>query len=315
MGLVSGSLITVVLILILVLLFVSKTVKIVEQGYVGVVKRFGKFHGIHSPGMAIILPLIDQLERVDIREAPRPGDTQEVITSDNVQVKVTATIFSQVVDAQMALFNVTSYAVAIDQLARTTLRAVFGSITLDQALTERKRINTELQNQMEAVTDSWGIRINRIEIVDLAPPSEILRAMSLQKEADQEKRANILQSEGKQQAAVNIADGQRQSAIKEAEGERAAAILRAEGLRQAAILEAEGRAQAIATVYSAIKSAAPDPTLVSILQLDTLAKFADSDNAKIVVPFESAGLMGAAQMLRSVLGGDGAAVPSANGAA
>ena len=158
---------------------------------------------------------------------------------------------------------------------------------------------------MEAVTDKWGIRINRIEIVEITPPPQILEALALQKQADQEKRAKILQSEGAQQSAINIADGAAKAAIRAAEGERQAAILRAEGNRQAAILEAEGRAQAIATVYGAIREANPDPSLIAILQLETLARFADSDNTKIVVPFESAALLGAAQALRSVL----AAVP------
>src|SRR4029077_12356829 len=161
------------------------------------------------------------------------------------------------------------------QLSRTTLRAVFGGISLDEALSQREHINAQLQSQMESVTDKWGIRINRIEIVDILPPQQILNAMALQKQADQEKRAAILQSEGQQQSAVNIADGQRQAAIKQAEGEKQAAILRAEGTRQAAILESEGRAQAITTVYSSITAAHPDPTLVAILQLDTLSKFAD----------------------------------------
>jgi len=216
---------------------------------------------------------------------------------------VNATIFSQVVDARLALFSVSNYSVAIDQLARTTLRAVFGSLTLDEALSQRERINVQLQEQMESVTDKWGIRINRIEIVDITPPAQILQALALQKTADQEKRAAILQSEGKQQSAVNIADGQRQAVIKQAEGERQAAILRAEGARQAAILEAEGRAQAIQTVYGAIKAADPNQTMVAILQLDTLAKFAASDNSTVVVPYESAGLLGAAQALRNVLNG------------
>jgi regulator of protease activity HflC (stomatin/prohibitin superfamily) len=130
---------------------------------------------------------------------------------------------------------------------------------------------------------------------------QILQALALQKQADQEKRAKILQSEGTQQSAVNVADGDRQAAIKNAEGERQAAILRAEGNRQAAILEAEGRAQAIATVYSAITAANPDPTLVAILQLDTLSKFAASPNTKIAIPAESAALMGAVQAIQSVL--------------
>jgi regulator of protease activity HflC (stomatin/prohibitin superfamily) len=174
-------------------------------------------------------------------------------------------------------------------------------MTLDDALSERERINTDVQQQMEVVTDKWGIRISRIEIVEIAPPPQILLALALQKQADQEKRATILQSEGTQTSAINVAEGAAQASVRAAQGERQAAILRAEGNRQAAILEAEGRAEAIATVYGAIKKAAPDPTLVAILQLDALARFADSDNAKIVVPFESAGLMGAAQALRSVL--------------
>jgi regulator of protease activity HflC (stomatin/prohibitin superfamily) len=154
---------------------------------------------------------------------------------------------------------------------------------------------------MESVTDKWGIRINRIEIVDITPPQTILNALALQKQADQEKRALILKSEGQQQSAINIADGQKQAQIKTAEGDKQSAILRAEGQKQAAILTAEGRAQAIGTVYTAIQQANPNPTLVSILQLDTLSKFAESENAKIVVPVETAGLMGAAQVLRGVL--------------
>jgi regulator of protease activity HflC (stomatin/prohibitin superfamily) len=244
-----------------------------------------------------------------MRETPVPGDRQEVITRDNVVVTVNATIFTQVVDAKQALFSVKNFDVAIDALARTALRSVIGTMTLDQALSERERINTDVQEQMEVVTDKWGIRISRIEIVEIAPPPQILQALALQKTADQEKRAKILQSEGLQQSAINVAEGDAQAAVKAAEGQRQSAILRAEGARQAAMLEAEGRAQAIETVYTAIKKAGPDPTLVAILQLDTLAKFADSDNAKIVVPYESAALLGAAQALRSVLDG----VPS-NGA-
>ncbi len=287
---------------LLIIIALAQAIKVVQQGYVGVVQRFGRYVApVRPPGVTLIVPFIDRLVRVDMRETPRTGDRQEVITADNVAVAVNATIFSQVVDAQAALFAVSNYFVAIDQQARTTLRNAFGNVTLDQALSQRERINASMQEQMEQVTDKWGIRISRIEIVDITPPAQILQAMALQKQADQEKRARILQSEGQQMSAVNIADGNRQAQIKNAEGERQANILRAEGQRQALILEAEGRAQAIATVYSAIKTAAPDPTLVAILQLDTLAKFADSDNTTIVVPAESAALLGAAQALRSVI--------------
>ena len=175
-----------------------------------------------------------------------------MITKDNVVVTVNATIFTQIVDAKQALFSVANFDVAIDALARTALRSVIGTLSLDESLSERERINTDVQSQMEAVTDKWGIRIARIEIVEIAPPPQILQALALQKQADQEKRAKILQSEGDQQSAINLADGAAKAAIRAAEGEREAAILRAEGNRQASILEAEGRAQAIASVYGAI---------------------------------------------------------------
>jgi regulator of protease activity HflC (stomatin/prohibitin superfamily) len=284
-----------------VLLVLARAVRVVQQGTVGVVKRLGQFRSIREPGITFLMPLIDQLTRVDIRESPRTGDRQEVITRDNVAVAVNATIFSQVVDAKAALFQVSDYRVAIEQQARTTLRNAFGNVSLDEALSERERLNADMQHQMETVTDKWGIRINRIEIVDITPPAAILQAMALQKQADQEKRAQILQSEGRQQSAVNIADGERQAAVKAAQGQREAAILRAEGARQAAILEAEGRSRAIATIYSAIKESQPDPTLVAILQIDALEKLAASDSSKLVVPVETAGLLGAAQALRTVI--------------
>ena len=303
-----AGIVVVVLIVIVGLATLRSMVNIVQQGQVGVVKRLGEYRKTHEPGLVIIMPFVDTLQTVDMREVPVPGDRQDVITKDNVVVTVNATIFTQVVDAKQALFSVKNFDVAIDALARTALRSVIGTMTLDEALSERERINTDVQEQMEVVTDKWGIRISRIEIVEIAPPPQILQALALQKQADQEKRAKILQSEGEQQSAINVAQGQSQAAIKAAEGEKQAAILRAEGARQAAILEAEGRSQAIQTVYGAIRAADPDQTLVAILQLDTLSKFADSPNSTIVVPYESVGLMGAAETLRGVLG-----VASSNG--
>jgi len=295
------GLVIVALVVVVLVVALRQMVNIVQQGEVGVVKHLGEYRKTYEPGLVIIAPFIESLQRVDMREIPRPGDRQDVITKDNVVVNVNATIFTQVVDARQALFSIANFDVAIDALARTALRSVIGTMTLDQALSERERINTDVQQQMEAVTDKWGIRINRIEILAIAPPPNILEALALEKQADQEKRAKILQSEGQKQSAINVAEGDAQATVRKADGNRQAAILRAEGGRQAAILEAEGRSQAISTVYAAIKKGEPDPTLVAILQLDALAKFAESDNAKIVVPFESAGLLGAAQTLRSVL--------------
>ena len=289
------------IIVLLVIATIIKSVRIVQQGYEGVVTRFGEFKDIKNPGLTFIFPFIEQMRIVDVRETPRTGDRQQVITRDNVAVIVNATIFSQVVDVRLALFTNSDYLVSVDNLARTSVRAVFGSITLDEAFSQRERIGTLLQTQMEEATDKWGVRINRVEVLEITPPEQILQAMALQKQADQEKRARILESEGQQQSAVNVADGQRQAAIKEAEGAQQSAILRAEGQRQALILEAEGRAQAITSVYAAIAQQDPSPSLIAILQLDTLAKFAASENTKLIIPAESAALLGAVQAIKSVM--------------
>jgi regulator of protease activity HflC (stomatin/prohibitin superfamily) len=331
----SGTEIVLVIVLVVVAIIVLstfyKSVKLIQQGTVGVQKRLGQYHSVRNPGVAMLVPFIDQVQTVDVREVPRTGDQQDVITKDNVSVLVSATIFSQVVDPKAALFSVSNYEVAIFQLARTALRAVFGGLTLDEALTERERINAELQGHMEPVTDKWGVRINRIEIVDIVPPTNVLQAMSLQKEAEQQKRALILKAEGERQAAINEAEGKKQAAIlasegqkqaqvRQAEGEREALRLRAEGRKAALIQEAEGRAEAVRQVYTAILESNPTPELLAILQLDTLSRLVESDNAKIVVPYESAGLMGASQMLKSILdaagaGGSGSGAPGGSGGA
>src|SRR5471032_794765 len=209
-----------IVVLVLIILIIVFALNLLQQGSVGVVKRLGEFRGIHDPGLVLIMPFIDAIVMVDMREFPRPGDRQDVITKDNVVVTVNATIFTQVVDAKQALFSVKNFDIAIDALARTALRSVIGTMTLDEALSERERINTDVQQQMEVVTDKWGIRISRIEIVEITPPPKILEALALQKQADQEKRAKILQSEGNQQSAINIADGAAKAAIRGAEGER-----------------------------------------------------------------------------------------------
>jgi hypothetical protein len=146
-----------------VLAAILKAVRIVQQGFVGVITRFGEFKDIKNPGLTFIIPFIEVMKIVDVRETPRTGDRQQVITRDNVAVIVNATIFSQVVDVRLALFTNSDYLVSVDNLARTSVRAVFGSITLDEAFSQRERIGTMLQTQMEEATDKWGVRINRVE--------------------------------------------------------------------------------------------------------------------------------------------------------
>ena len=305
------SLVVLGLVVVVLLLILRSAVNIVQQGQVGVVKRLGEYRHTHEPGLVLILPFIDSLQTrrhargARARRPPgRHHQGQRVVT-------VNATIFTQVVDAKQALFSVKNFDIAIDALARTALRSVIGTMTLDEALSERERINTDVQEQMEVVTDKWGIRISRIEIVEIAPPPQILQALALQKQADQEKRAQHPAVRGPPACRPSTwPRARRKAAVRAAEGRARVRHPPGRGPpRRPPSSRREGRAAGHrAPSTRAIKNAAPDQTLVAILQLETLAKFADSDNAKIVVPFESVGLMGAAQALRSVLG------PEANGA-
>ena len=223
----------------------SRFVRIVQQGSVGVVKRLGEFRGVMQPGMHILTPFIDKMDKVDVREFPMTGDQQAVITKDNVSLQVSATIFCQVIDVKSALFEINDYQLAVDQLSRTALRAVFGELSLDQALSEREQINSRMQDHMADATAKWGVRLNRIEILDITPPLNVIQAMSEQKEAEQHKRAAILKSEGEQQAAVNQAGGRKQAAVLEAEGAKQAAILEAEAQMKALELQAGGQKAAL----------------------------------------------------------------------
>src|ERR1700691_334843 len=255
--------------------FVSRCVKIVQQGSVGVVKRFGEFRSVDQPGLRVLRPFVDMMEKVDMREFPMTGDQQSVITKDNVSLWVSATIFCQVIDVKSALFEINDYQLAVDQLSRTALRAVFGELSLDQALSERETINSRMQDHMADATAKWGVRLNRIEILDITPPTNVIQAMSEQKEAEQHKKAAILKSEGEQQAAINSAGGRKQGAV----------------------LRGEGGAARLAS----LDTATINPRTLAVLQLRALQEIAASDNAKVVVPYEATSLMGAAEVLLSTL--------------
>ncbi|HVT42065.1 MAG TPA: SPFH domain-containing protein [Acidimicrobiales bacterium] len=287
---------------------ITRCVKIVQQGSVGVVKRLGEFRAVMQPGMHILAPFIDRMEKVDVREFPMTGDQQAVITKDNVSLQVSATIFCQVIDVKSALFEINDFSLAVDQLSRTALRAVFGELSLDQALSEREMINTRMQDHMADPTAKWGVRLNRIEILDITPPMNVVQAMSEQKEAEQHKRALILKSEGEQQASINQAGGRKQSAVLEAEGAKQSAILRAEADMKVLELQAEGEKKALelrgageAARLTSIDSVAINPHTLAVMQLRALQDIASSNNAKVVVPYEATSLMGAAEVLLSTL--------------
>jgi regulator of protease activity HflC (stomatin/prohibitin superfamily) len=316
-----GAVIALIVIVILALIVGRTTIRVVQQGQKGVVKRLGRFHATRNPGLVFMLPILDSMIRVDMREVPRRGDKQDVITKDNVAVGVSATIFHQVIDVNKALFEVQDYQVAIDQISRTALRAVFGTMSLDEALSERQRINADLAAHIADATEKWGVRVNRIEVLDIIPPTNILRAMEEQKEADQHKRSVILQSEGDKQAAINQAEGEAQANITRATAQRQATVLAAEGRKRAQILEAEGNqesqrldalgeASAIGAVFDAIHQGKATPDVLAFWQLKNLAKLADSTNSKLVVPADFAGLMGAAKALTVAMATD--PVPAAS---
>ena len=216
-----------------------------------------------------------------MREFPMTGDQQAVITKDNVSLQVSATIFCQVIDVKSALFEINDFQLAVDQLSRTALRAVFGELSLDQALSERETINSRMQDHMADATAKWGVRLNRIEILDITPPLNVVQAMSEQKEAEQHKRAAILKSEGEQQAAINSAGGRKQAAVLEAEGAKQSAILRAEAQMKVLELQAEGekkalelRGQGEASRLTSIDTATINPHTLAVLQLRALQDIA-----------------------------------------
>lgn len=317
------AIVIVVVVLAVVAVVLKRSLKIVQQGSVGVVKRLGEFKAIRQPGIHLMMPFMDSMDKVDMREFPQTGDKQAVITKDNVALWVSATIFCQVIDVKAALFEINDFQLAVDQLSLTALRAVFGEMSLDQSLSERETINRRMQDHMADATLKWGVRLNRIEILDITPPENVLRAMSEQKEAEQHKRAAILKSEGDQQAAINSAQGRKQAAVLEAEGAKQAVILGAEAQRRALEVQAEGekkarllRGEGEAAALSAIDGATINPKTLAVLQLRALQDVASSPNAKLVVPYEAAGLVGSAQMLVDTLkGGTDLVAPATNGVA
>jgi regulator of protease activity HflC (stomatin/prohibitin superfamily) len=311
----AGGIVGGVAVLGVVVVLIKACVKVIQQGSVGVVKRLGEFKSIRQPGLAILTPFLDKMERVDMREFPQVGDQQAVITKDNVSVMVSATIFCQVIDVKSALFEINDFLLAIDQLSKTALRAVFGELSLDESLSQREQINTRMQDHMADATMKWGVRLNRIEILDIRPPNNVLQAMSEQKEAEQHKRAAILKSEGDQQAAINTAQGRKQAEVLQAEGEKQAAILAAEAQKQALQLRAEGekaaaqlRGEGEAASLMAIDTATIRPNTLAFLQLRALREVATSPNAKLVIPYEAAGLVGGAAALVEALAQQNGAV-------
>ena len=272
----------IILLLVLVLVFIVQGLKIITPYQRGVVERLGRYKRTAQPGVNLLIPFIDTLRRVDMREQVIDVPPQDVITKDNVAVQVDAVIYHEATDPVKLIYNVENFLVAIIKLAQTNLRNLVGEMQLDQALTSRDAINTSLRNVLDEATDKWGVRVVRVEIQRIEPPADVTDSMHQQMKAEREKRAAILESEG-----------QRQAAILQAEGEAEAVRLAADAKRYQVETEATGESNAITVVFNAIRDAQPDDRLIAVRYLDTLEAIAQGDSNKIFIPYEASGVLGA----------------------
>jgi regulator of protease activity HflC (stomatin/prohibitin superfamily) len=272
-----AGLIVLVVIAIFVLIVAMKTVRIIPQARAGVVERLGRYNRTLTPGLTIVVPFIDRVKPlIDLREQVVSFQPQPVITEDNLVVQIDTVLYFTITDPKSVTYEVANPLQAIEQLTVTTLRNVIGGMTLEDALTSRDNINSQLRVVLDEATGKWGIRVNRVELKSIDPPGSIQEAMEKQMRAERDRRATIL-----------TAEGVKQSQILTAEGEQQAAVLRATGERQAAILRAEGEARAIQTVFDAIHAGRPDKELLSYQYLQMLPRLADGQASKIfVIPSE-----------------------------
>jgi regulator of protease activity HflC (stomatin/prohibitin superfamily) len=279
-------------------------VKVIRPYERGLVERLGKYRDTVEPGLRVIVPFIERMERVDMRERVVDVPPQEVITSDNVVVSVDAVIYYEATDPQRLVYNVVDFYLAVSKLAQTNLRNVVGDMQLDEALTSRDTINTKLRDILDDATDKWGTRVVRVEIQRIDPPADVMHAMHEQMKAERTRRAVVTTAQGEREAAIARAEGEKQAAILTAEGARQGAILEAQGeaeatrtaadaerFRQVAV--AEGEAQAIRSVYLAIHEGNPSPDLLAVKYLEALRGIADGRATKIFLPTESTAMLGA----------------------
>lgn len=281
-----------VLIVIVLIILGFKSVKILRPFEKGVVERLGKYNRTVESGVVILIPFIEKMVRVDLREQVVDVPPQEVITKDNTVVVVDCVIFYEVVDAFNATYNVVNFYQAITKLAQTNLRNIIGDLELDETLTSREMINAELREVLDVATDKWGSKVVRVEIQKIEPPHDIVEAMSKQMKAERYKRASILEAEGYKQSEIKKSEGDKQATILEAEGKAESLLKIAEADKQAAILRAEGEAAAIEKTYAAIHSGNPDDGLIAIKYLEALEKISDGQASKIFLPLESSGVLG-----------------------
>ena len=302
------SIILFIIVIALLAMIISSTVRIVPQAHAYVVERLGAYQGTWSVGLHVKVPFIDRVARkVNLKEQVVDFPPQPVITKDNVTMQIDTVVYFQITDPKLYSYGVENPIMAIENLTATTLRNVIGDLELDETLTSRETINTQMRATLDVATDPWGIKVNRVELKNIIPPAAIQDAMEKQMKAERERRESILRAEGEKKSTILVAEGKKESAILEAEAEKEAAILRAEAQKEKMIREAEGEAEAILKVQKAeadglrfIKEAGADNAVLQLKSLEAFAKAADGKATKIIIPSEIQGIAGLVKGLTEV---------------
>ncbi|MCC6166967.1 MAG: SPFH/Band 7/PHB domain protein [Caldilineaceae bacterium] len=291
-----------VMLAIFVFIIALTGLRIVSPYEKGVVERLGRYQRTAQPGLTLIIPFLDTLRKVDMREQVVDVQPQEVITKDNVVVTVDAIIYYEATDPVKLTYNVADFYSAATKLAQTNLRNVIGETELDQALTSRDIINAKLREVLDDATDKWGVRIVRVEIKRIDPPIDVTEAMHRQMKAEREKRAQILESEGLRQARILQAEGEAEAVRRVADAER-----------YKREVEAAGQSNAITTVYTAIRNANPDDKLIAIQYLDALKAISNGTASKVFLPYEATGVLSALGGIKELFKEQPVTTPSPNG--
>ncbi len=307
-------------IVVLALIFAKMALVIIPQSETKIIERLGKYYATLKPGINIIIPFIDRTKTIvalnrgryvytntiDLREQVYDFDKQNVITKDNIQMQINALLYFQIVDPFKAAYEINNLPNAIEKLTQTTLRNIIGEMELDQTLTSRDTINTKLRGVLDDATDKWGVKVNRVELQDIIPPSSVLQAMEKQMQAERDKRATILTSEGNKQAQILQSEGEKQATINRAEADKQQAILRAEGEATARIRKAEAEAIAIEKITTAVgQSTNPANYLLAQKYIQMLQQVAQGEKTKTVfLPYEASNLMGSLGGIKELFKGE-----------